>query len=249
MSSSFPFVTCICPTFRRPALLANSVACFLMQDYPADRREMLILDDAGQFFTKDYEVDNTRVTLISRKKRIASLTEKFNLLAGLADGEIILVWEDDDMYLPWHVSSHVAAMSDDSPCCTKPSVVLSTYGGRLQEEDSTGRFHASLGMNRAALDAVGGWPETQRGDFDQILMANLKEFTVDSLDKAKGPSYVFRWEDTGSYHGQAFMSGPEDEGWYERAGQESSDTSPASKILRPKFDDKTLHVWKEKVPR
>ena len=30
------------------------------------------------------------------------------------------------------------------------------------------------------------------------------------------PSYIFRWGQTNAYHGQAFMRGPEDQGWYER---------------------------------
>jgi hypothetical protein len=30
------------------------------------------------------------------------------------------------------------------------------------------------------------------------------------------PSWIFRWSQTNAYHGQAFMRGPEDEGWYER---------------------------------
>jgi hypothetical protein len=30
------------------------------------------------------------------------------------------------------------------------------------------------------------------------------------------PSWIFRWGQTNVYHGQAFMRGPEDEGWYER---------------------------------
>jgi hypothetical protein len=30
------------------------------------------------------------------------------------------------------------------------------------------------------------------------------------------PSWNFRWGQTNAYHGQAFMRGPDDEGWYER---------------------------------
>ena len=48
MSSELPLVSCLCPTYRRPQLLENSIACFLDQNYPADRRELVVLDDAGE---------------------------------------------------------------------------------------------------------------------------------------------------------------------------------------------------------
>jgi len=43
-----PFFVCLCPTYGRPRMVQNAVACFLAQDYPVDRRRLLILDDAGQ---------------------------------------------------------------------------------------------------------------------------------------------------------------------------------------------------------
>ena len=37
-----PLVACLCPTYRRPSrLLANAIACFEHQDYPAQRRRLI----------------------------------------------------------------------------------------------------------------------------------------------------------------------------------------------------------------
>lgn len=47
--SELPFISCVCPTYKRPHMLRNSLACFLAQDYPKDRCELIILDDAGQY--------------------------------------------------------------------------------------------------------------------------------------------------------------------------------------------------------
>jgi hypothetical protein len=100
---------------------------------------------------------------------------------------------------------------------SKPSKVLSDYTGQIEEEDATGRFHASLAISRQAFDLCGGWPLTMRGDFDQQLLARLTVIGPqgDPCSIAE-PGYVFRWGSTGAYHGQALMRGPEDEGWYER---------------------------------
>ncbi|MBL8808538.1 MAG: glycosyltransferase family 2 protein [Planctomycetaceae bacterium] len=223
MSSEQPFVSCLCPTYRRPKLLENSIACFLAQDYPADRRELIVLDDAGELLNQTGE----GWQIISIPRRFRSLPEKFNALAGLARGEILIVWEDDDIYLPHHISSHVAAMNGH--LWSKPSKVLSDYTGQIEEEDATGRFHASLAFTRLAFEVAGGWPLTMRGDFDQQLIAR---FT--GLGPAGDPcalassSYVFRWGSTGAYHGQALMKGPDDENWYIRAHQVSSIDLPMS---------------------
>jgi len=221
-------VSCLCPTYRRPKLLENSIACFLAQDYPANRRELIVLDDAGEL--QNQTCDGWQI--ISIPRRFRSLPEKFNALAGLAQGEILVVWEDDDIYLPHHISSHVTAM--DGHLWSKPSKVLSDYTGRIQEEDATGRFHASLAFTRHAFEQVAGWPLTLRGDFDQQLIARLYELGLpgDPCSVAS-PSYIFRWGSTSAYHGQALMDGPEDEKWY---GRVPSGNSAANQIFSSKFD-------------
>jgi hypothetical protein len=100
---------------------------------------------------------------------------------------------------------------------SKPSKVLSDYTGEIWEEDATGRFHASLAFTRQAFEQVAGWPLTMRGDFDQQLIARLNAIGLpgDPCQLA-ARAYVFRWESTGAYHGQALMRGPEDEQWYAR---------------------------------
>ena len=67
-------VSCLCPTYRRPKLLKNSIACFEAQDYPADRRELIILDDAGELQNQT----GAGWQIISIQRRFRSLPEKFN---------------------------------------------------------------------------------------------------------------------------------------------------------------------------
>ena len=241
MSSELPFVSCLCPTYRRPKLLENSIACFLAQDYPADRRELIVLDDAGEL--QNQTGDGWQI--ISFPRRFRSLPEKFNALAGLAQGEILVVWEDDDIYLPHHISSHVAAM--DGHLWSKPSKVLSDYTGQIQEEDATGRFHASLAFTRHAFEKVGGWPLTLRGDFDQQLLARLTAVgpPADPCYVAE-PAYVFRWSSTGAYHGQALMRGPENETWY-AAAELAALSQHAAEAVAPVLDHQTNSYLNERL--
>jgi len=95
--------------------------------------------------------------------------------------------------------------------------VLSRDAERLEQEDASDRFHGSLAFRHEIFDCIGGWPLTKRGDFDQQLIARLNaiEPPGDPCQFAD-PSYIFRWGQTNADHGQAFMQGPEDEGWYDR---------------------------------
>ncbi len=72
----------------------------------------------------------------------------------MSKGKILVVREDDDIYLPHHISSHVTAM--EGQLWSKPSTVLSDYTGQIEEEDATGRFHTSMAFTRQAFEQVGG---------------------------------------------------------------------------------------------
>ena len=65
MSSELPFVSCLCPTYRRPQMMANTIPCFITQDYPADRRELIILDDACELQNETGDGDRKSTRLNS----------------------------------------------------------------------------------------------------------------------------------------------------------------------------------------
>jgi len=225
-----PRVACLCPTYRRPPrLLANAIACFEAQDYPADRRRLFVLDDAGELES----ICGPNWSIATTRTRYPTLPAKYNALVGFVDAaratpeqfdaEILVVWEDDDIYLPWHISAIVGALYapvepryQHGRTWAHPSHVWSLYDGHLHQEPARGRFHATLAMRREAFVHIGGWPDTPRADFDQQLLARLRRKCGPPADPCEAfpPSYVFRWASTNSYHGQAWMRSPADIAWY-----------------------------------
>lgn len=211
---------CLCPTYRRPACLIRSLYCFMQQTYP--NRHLLIWDDAGMYTEDKAERvdahDNSRWSVrIITSPRFNSLPEKFNALAGLAPSDSYLaVWEDDDLYLPWHLSFSTEAM------LTKPAMVLSNYPEMIVLEPAYGRFHASLAFHKSVWWNIQGWPLTKRADFDQQMIHALQQSVrdgevYDSFAVHGGvPSYLFRWSGGGAYHGQGWMKSADDEEWYDR---------------------------------
>lgn len=242
-----PFVSCLCPTYGRPRLLENAVACFLSQTYPADRRELLILDDGGQFpFAGDLVSGPTEIVpgvrLASTGERFATLPGKYNWMANRAQGAILAVWEDDDIYLPRHLENHAAALRGGE--YSKPHKIFSEVRKKIVPSTNTGgRFHASVAFTRSAWQSVGGWPEIAESGFDTRFLGNLKrEFGIVDPTADRYPTYCFRWGSTGFKHGQTFARFHGDPEWWGRAKRD--DIRPVDH-LTPCLDDFTRQVFEE----
>lgn len=235
-----PLFSCLCPTYRRPNLLANAIACFTRQTL-VNQAELLILDDAGQIAPqKGFCSSHWQIMSVAR--RFGSLPGKYDALAEMARGEILVVWEDDDIFLPWHLEAIAQAMAGGA-WWAHPRVVGSLYTGTFQHEPAAGRFHSALALRRDAWEAIGGWPRTRRLDFDQELLGRLMRAygpPADSCDPARGPSYVFRWGSTGAYHGQAFGV----ETWWDDVADLPLDRHAVENLL-PRFDVETARLLQE----
>lgn len=216
-STEMPLVLCLCPTYGRPPhLISNTIQCFLDQDYPADRRALLILDDLGNL-SLGRELPGQGVHYVSTNLRYRSLPEKYNSMRRMMPhSEALIVWEDDEIYLPHHIRSYVESLRDLP--WAHPATVWSTYTGTPQIEQSGGRFHAALGFRTEFLNSIGGWPETDEPNFDQQLIALATRNAPPARPNSgpdRIPSYVFRWADTGATHGQGTMDKGND--WYRSA--------------------------------
>ena len=105
LSNKQPLVSAIMPTYGRPELVNESVEMFLAQDY--ERKELIICNDCvGQQF----EFDHPLVTVINHSHRFSNLGQKRNHCIEQSKGEVIAIWDDDDIYLPWRLSVAVDAM-------------------------------------------------------------------------------------------------------------------------------------------
>jgi hypothetical protein len=199
-------LTALCPTYRRPELLANSLALWQRQTYTDCR--LIILDDGGSFAPER----GPNWELVGVPDRYPSLPAKYNALLALApDSDAYLVWEDDDIYLPEYVALHAACLEQHE--LSKPTQIWSDYTGRPAIESAAGRFHSTLGFRRSLIERLGGWPDTRRADFDLQLIAALEREAKSIGDP--GNAFCYGWH-TGQQHGQSTMRAADDETWYDR---------------------------------
>jgi hypothetical protein len=162
-------IACLCSTFVRPAELREAIACFERQDYPLQRRELIILDDAGQYPSQR----GPGWQLVSVSRRFRTLGEKRNASAGLVspDVEAYAVWDDDDIYLPWHLSA--AARALEQGAWVVPATVWLFWGGRFERRPTHRMFHAAWCFTRDLFERAGRYPAMQGGE-DQALRRALR---------------------------------------------------------------------------
>lgn len=220
-------ILCICPTYGRPQLVRNALACFLAQDHPD--KFLVIVDDARQISSGGG--DNWAVLSLSR--RADNLPQKYAAgVLAFPEFDAVSIWDDDDIYLPWHLSAANAAL-EAGAAVAKPFTVLSLYTVGLVPESGRGRFWASAVVSRDTLMRSGGFIITPRADFDQMHLS------------AWGPptdidcGFVFRWASTGHPHAQGFIHSPADSGWYH--GFPQHDKTPVP-VLTPLMDVETVQV-------
>lgn len=188
-------IACICLTFNRPALLARLVECYCRLDYPDDQTELIILDDLGQY-TNTVSSSGKRWTLISFAKRFGTLSEKRNAATALvAPGtEAVAIFDDDDIYLPWTLRAHAAALADAD--WSAPSVAINDKGLWLASDKNP--LHGGWAYKIEAFNEVGGYPRVKGSDEDKGLASKFKLHGVlksDPLALGFEPFYIF-WTGT-----------------------------------------------------
>lgn len=174
-------ITVLTPTYKRPVQLANVMKCFEEQTYSGPM-EHIILDDVGQY------LDDPRI--VSFPLRFRTLGEKRNATAALASGDIYIIMDDDDAYLPNHVETCVNAL-ENYDYLIPARIWIEKPHGRFTLKENKWLFHGGWAFTREAFMKVNGYPMMQSGQ-DQGL---LQRFRRAGLKKAQSetPTYIYRW--------------------------------------------------------
>jgi len=190
-------VACICCTYKRPEFLAEAIESYLRQDYP--KRELIVLDDAGQYGPDALEhYHNRGVRLVVSHRRFRTVGEKRNATAALAapDADVYCVWDDDDIYLPHHVSECVESIRAGHDYAIPSRILFQKRSRPMFAKSNSALFHGSWAFTRSAFAAVNGYPWIQSGQ-DQGLRKRFEQAKMrkgDPLQDGAPPSYIYRWQ-------------------------------------------------------
>jgi hypothetical protein len=188
-------VTCLCPTYGRAGLLRDAVACFLRQDYPGEA-SLLVLNDAPAPIV----IEADRATVLNSPRRFPTLGHKRQALLEMAGTPLVAHWDDDDVYLPWHLTSVAAALlAHPWACCAKPETAWYGVGpaGRWELHGvRANNFEGQMVFDRARALELGGYAPLDSGQALALLRAfqaagELHTWTPPPHEL----SYIYRWGD------------------------------------------------------
>lgn len=194
-------ISCYCATYGRPWALEEALESFLRQDY-TQAKELVILNDyAGHTL----HFDHPEVKIFNVNKHIIPLGKKFNETVALCDGEILIPWEDDDIYLPNKISTSVRYMKNG---------LFHTMQGYYDKNGyltvAANHFHCNLAFSRNLWKTCGGYAERDRCDIDVEFMAKLLAASPEGRQQIPQEEvfYVYRWGTSGSYHASGWGIAP-----------------------------------------
>ncbi len=113
--SQRPFLSVITPTYNRRKHFAAALDCYLAQTWPLTHREWIILEDGAETVA-----DLVAAAVAAhpgldirhvRSETKATVGAKRNTLNGMARGDIIVCWDDDDYYVPERLQHIVNVMT------------------------------------------------------------------------------------------------------------------------------------------
>jgi glycosyltransferase involved in cell wall biosynthesis len=189
-------------------LLEEAVESFIRQEWDGPK-ELVVLNDHPE---QELQYDHPEVRVFNLKWRLPSLGDKRNLSAALANHEYLLVWDDDDIHLPWRIRETMKVLPAQQyfKC---PRVWL-MKGTELQGSAYDGDlyFHGACAYTKRLFRQVGGYRRFNGGE-DQDFEARLRSdaraglrYRVTRLPPER-LYYIRRWGH-GSYHasGRASLS-------------------------------------------
>lgn len=188
-------ISVLIPAFGRVQLLEELLQCYLNQT--AVDTECIILNDYGahQLYYKD-----PRITVVNAD-RYASVGEKRNALAAMANGQWITFWDDDDLYLSGHLQSLLDLVPRFvSGLASRQYRNWIDSAGKLYRYDFSPLLHTLL-IDNQTFQSIGGFPPISVDEdvaLMQAIMAQSLLIGPSSQDDVS-PTCIIR-QSTGHYH-------------------------------------------------
>lgn len=192
-----PFISAKCITYGRVHTLEEAIESFLRQDYPPDRCELIIVND---YPLQTLIYDDPRITIINFDQTFKTIGDKENYAISICQGDIIAVWDDDDVALPNHLSNIAKYWKEDTN-------LLHWQKGVYYNDDAITDIvsigNSGIAYSKKAWEEIGKSPIENAGG-DMTLVVNLHNLGRDKVVLAapdkENVSWFYRWGGNQIYH-------------------------------------------------
>jgi hypothetical protein len=197
-NSQFPLVACLTCTFGRFQRMRGCLAFFLLQDYPA--KHLFILNN----HPTPLRCELPGVTVFNDPSQEPGIPRQRLLELAIRNSqfaiEFVHTWDDDDAWLPWHLSQAVRQVSA-SP---RPRVSASAYAAWKPARswiryERTGEYKLNSNNYEASMIVRRGYMQrfgygVASGDEHRPLLNALKsEGALGTTEVGARASYIYTW--------------------------------------------------------
>lgn len=231
MSSTFPLVSCLCLTYARPEYLREAIWCFLQQDWP--NKELIVLNDHPEPLELDQVYPGVRI--VNVPDRFPNLGAKRNYSVQLAKGDFLCLWDDDDLFLPWRLSTSVEQLlARPDAWAFKPAGAWVSCHNR---DYGIGHniFHNQIAMPRETVGRVGGYSEMNSGEDIAFESHIPHDRWLHYPARPHELVYVYRWGNNVFHISGMGMDRPGEPTAWERVGEYTREKKGGG-LIRPGFD-------------
>lgn len=190
-----PFISCKCITYGRVDTLEEAIQSFLLQEYPG-KKELIIVND---YPLQKLVYNHPEIKIYNLDETFLTIGEKENYAIERCSGELIAVWDDDDVALSNHLSNIAKFW--------KPNTNLLHWetGVYYNEPSITaikGIGNSGIVYSKKAWEEIGRSPIENAGG-DMTLVVALHNLGRDGVVLANPPkdeaSWFYMWGGRG-YH-------------------------------------------------
>lgn len=141
-----PLVSIVIPTFRRPAVLRETLEALSKLDYPRERFEVIVIDDGSDDETPEVvNVAQTKLPNLSYNYQTNSGVAKArNQGARLAKGDILVFNDDDILVEPDNIQKHIRHLSEFGKCLVCGHWEFAPELTEYLESTSFGRYRIAM---------------------------------------------------------------------------------------------------------
>ncbi len=146
-------------TFARHTLVEEALQSFLTQDYPG-KKELVILNDYPR---QTLKFDHPEVRILNQNPRLNSLGQTRNFCTAACDGEIVVYWDDDNIFLKDWLKFVAKNMKDVDYFQFRPSFYAE--GWKIIKVATSAQ--PCIASTKAAWCKIGGFKEMNSGEDKQ----------------------------------------------------------------------------------
>lgn len=231
-------VSFICTSYRRYRCVQRIIKQYLLQDY--SNKELIILNtDPIYLFKLDPSLENENIIVVNSHIDYVNgepYTNRGDICRDAvkhATGDLFMLADDDDIYLPWHIRQAVDGITSNGLDSWKPE--QSFFRTRDKLEDAINTMEASIIVKMDRIREI-GFRSDMTGYEGVSWYTQLRdEGQLNEHEKEYIPSYCFNWGDPEDLAGHKQSGDIDNPNNFENHKTKSNDVS--LKPLLPCIDD------------